>query len=217
MANTPPGSLGSPTPQQLSLIRVKKLDSGTLLHRVHPNQFGATAFNPTSSGSARFSPITDDKGQVIPTIYSASSYQSALMETVFHDISLTVNFQHIDVSNIQHLVYSKIIITNEIKLADFTRVGLLRIGVDRIQMIDSPKCFYQGTREWAAAIHAQRPDLQGIYWVSRQDDQAWACILFEDRLGPNPVVSNGGSDSIISGPAEFELYELAETLRVSIT
>lgn len=49
------------------------LKAGTEVHRVHPSIYGPCEFNPTSLGNARFSPIRDRKGNVIPTIYAAEA------------------------------------------------------------------------------------------------------------------------------------------------
>ena len=51
-------------------------------------------------------------------------------------------------------------------------------------MIDTEKDRYPATRAWAAALHAQCPDIQGLCWTSRQDDSAQAVMLFGDRIVP---------------------------------
>ena len=68
-------------------------------------------------------------------------------------------------------------------LADLGSKALRKLGVQRRQLIDTEKDQYPLTRQWAEAIHAQHPDVQGLCWVSRQDDGAKALVLFGDRLG----------------------------------
>ena len=65
-------------------LRYIDIKTGTRLHRVHPEQFGATEFNPRF-GNARFSPIKRANGTDIPTMYAGSDFNCALMESVFHE------------------------------------------------------------------------------------------------------------------------------------
>jgi hypothetical protein len=44
------------------------------------------SFNPNPLGNARFSPIRDAAGNVISTLYAATTPQGGLMETIFHDV-----------------------------------------------------------------------------------------------------------------------------------
>jgi hypothetical protein len=38
-------------------------------------------------GNARFSPIKDSDGASIPTLYGGTSFDCAVMETLFHDVA----------------------------------------------------------------------------------------------------------------------------------
>lgn len=53
---------------------------GIQLHRVHPAMFGAADFNPTDT--ARFSPIRDAHGKVIPTIYATETFPCTACEII---------------------------------------------------------------------------------------------------------------------------------------
>lgn len=76
---------------------------------------------------------------------------------------------------------------------------------------------YPLTRKWAAAIHAQSPDIQGMCWTSRQDDGARAVILFGDRISPGALEQVGASRSLIGDSAAYgELLDLAEKIGVNI-
>ena len=63
--------------------------SGRTMHRVHDAAYAANLFNPSPTGNARFSPIRDEAGAVIPTLYAATTPRGALMETIFHDVPYT--------------------------------------------------------------------------------------------------------------------------------
>ena len=45
-------------------------------------RFAADGFNNTKNGSARFSPIYDDNGDIIPTIYGAETFRCATAEII---------------------------------------------------------------------------------------------------------------------------------------
>ncbi len=55
-------------------------------------------------------------------------------------------------------------------------------GLQRRDLIDTPKSIYARTVHWAAAIHAAAPDLDGSVWTSRQCDPERCVILFGDRV-----------------------------------
>jgi hypothetical protein len=56
------------------------------MYRVHDAIYAVDQFNPSPKGNARFSPILDPSGKVIPTLYAATTPRGALMESVFRDI-----------------------------------------------------------------------------------------------------------------------------------
>ncbi|MFT3803520.1 MAG: RES family NAD+ phosphorylase [Burkholderiaceae bacterium] len=84
----PAGKPSSATPEPSSDLQVTltELAEGTVLHRVHQSEYRADQFNPGVRGNARFSPIQDNQGQAIPTLYAGTTLPCALMETVFHDV-----------------------------------------------------------------------------------------------------------------------------------
>lgn len=67
-----------------SMVTVHTLPAGTLLHRIHPDQYGPVEFNPGTVGNARFSPIQTPAGKAIPTMYAGEDFDCAAMETVYH-------------------------------------------------------------------------------------------------------------------------------------
>jgi hypothetical protein len=156
--------------------------------RVYTRSFGAAGFNATGRGNARFSPLKDLDGQVVPTLYAGTTLEVALMETVLHDLPspsagfiLTLD-PRIESRRVAHLRT-----TTPLRLADFTSLGLRRLGLQRADVIDSSKSGYAVTRQLAEWLYRSRPDLQGIWWTSRQDDRAQALLLFATRVPPSPL------------------------------
>lgn len=66
------------------------LSKGTVLHRVHHEHYSADQFNPGVRGNARFSPIRNAEGDPIPTLYAGVTKACAMMETIFHDVSIAI-------------------------------------------------------------------------------------------------------------------------------
>jgi len=94
---------------------------------------------------------------------------------------------------------------------------LRKLGVTRRQLIDTDKDQYPVTRQWAAAIHHQCPQAQGLCWVSRQDDSARALMLFGDRIADDALRPHGDSSSLLDdGNAYDAILDLAKRIGATI-
>jgi hypothetical protein len=69
-----------------SKINLTPWGVGATMHRVHETTYAVDQFNSSPEGNARFSPIHDPSGSVIPTLYAATTPRGALMESVFRDV-----------------------------------------------------------------------------------------------------------------------------------
>lgn len=207
----------TPAPPVTLHVTLTELPQGNLLHRVHQNQYRADQFNPGVQGNARFSPILDDKGNPIPTLYGGTTMDCALMETIFHDIPHTAGFKSFDSGKLGGQVHSILKIAQPLQLVDLASVPLRKLGVTRKQLIDTEKDQYPATRKWAEAIYQQYPQVQGLSWISRQDDSARAVVLFGDRITQSALRSNDTSRSLLEdGDAYDALLDLAERIGVSV-
>lgn len=184
--------------------------------RVHSDEYAGSQFNPGLKGNARFSPIRDTRREPIPTLYAADTFEAALMESVFHDVPHAPGFKQFDKRKLEGQVHSKVRATQDLKLADLTSKPLRKLGVKRDQLIDTEKDQYPNTREWAKAIHAQHPDIQGLHWTSRQDDSARAVMLFGDRIPEGVLHQVGDSRSLLKDDAYGEILNLAEVIGVNV-
>jgi hypothetical protein len=153
------------------------------LWRVHPASYRATEFNPTKSGNARFSPIRQPDGAIIPVLYGASTLAGAIMETVFHDVPTPPGGYILDIEDLreQHLVVSRVRPKRRLQAVDLSTKGLKRLGLHRTDLIDTPVTAYSLTRAWGEWLHGAT-SARGLLWTSRQDDAARAVALFGDRL-----------------------------------
>ncbi|MBS3912772.1 MAG: RES family NAD+ phosphorylase [Hydrogenophaga sp.] len=207
----------TPSPPVAPAVTSVKLPKSSLLHRVHLADYGATVFNPGLRGNARFSPIVNAGGTAIPTMYAGSTFACAAMETVFHDVPFCQGLKTIDEAKFASQVHSTFLTKSDLQLADLRSIALRKLGVSREQLIATEKDQYPYTREWAAAIHTAFPDIQGLFWISRQDDDAKAYMFFGDRIPAGTLVQTGTSCSLLDDKNTYAgLLDLAERLDVCI-
>lgn len=210
-------SSSTPVPPDNLHATLTSIATGEVLHRVHLGKYQADQFNPGVYGNARFSPIQDGHGKPIPTLYGGTTIDCALMESVFHDVPHTAGFKSFDKDNLVEQVHSVVQVQQELQLVDLTSVPLRKLGVTRKQLIDTEKDQYPATRKWAEAIHAQCPQAQGLFWVSRQDDSARAVVLFGDRVPEKALRPEGASRSLLDDADAYDaVLDLADRIGVNI-
>lgn len=216
----PPAATDShltPKPPATLHVTLITLSREQVLHRVHSDEYEGDQFNPGVKGNARFSPIRTAKGDPIPTIYAADTFDAALMESVFHDVPHAPGFKQFDKRKLEGQEHSKVQVTQDLKLADLTSKPLRKLGPTRKQLIDTEKDQYPKTREWAQAIHEQHLDIQGLYWTSRQDDSARSVMLFGDRVPEGTLQQVGDSRSLLKDEQAYgEVLDVAEVIGVVI-
>ncbi len=190
---------------------------GEQLHRIHDSKYAGNAFNPSRKGNARFSPIVDPSGAVIPTLYAGTTLDCALMETIFHDVPFKAGFKPLSRTRMVGKVHSILISNLDLKLIDLGTIPLRRLGVNRAHLIDTTKAHYPETRQWAESLYAQFPHAQGLRWTSRQDDGAHAIMLFGNRIDSSRLVVAGPvSPMLIDDIAAAPVIDLAVRLGVTL-
>jgi hypothetical protein len=195
------------------------LRAGETLHRIHPDAFKAAQFNDTRDGAARFSPIDDASGRVVPTIYGAQSFEVAVTETILRCPDTPPDPKSSQPTIIYprdhaHRAYSAVTTRHDMKLIDLTTAGQRALGVDRGALLAGPKSTYPMTQSWAAALHHGFPEAQGLYYSSHQYGPAWAVVLFGDRLPPDPL-QEIRSEAVSDPDCHKRIKALAKTLGMS--
>jgi hypothetical protein len=213
-----PARIPEPLADLGALITVMTWRQNTLIHRVHLDDYAGDAFNPGNHGNARFSPIMDVHGRSIPTLYGGTTFDCAAMETVFHDVPFTAGLKTFDRTlKLARQVYTQLTPQRDLNLADLSTTALRKLGIARNQLIDTEKDIYPQTRAWAEAIHRACPTLDGLSWVSRQDDRARALMLFGDRMRRADLHRHGETRSIQSDLAVHnDLLGLADRIGVKM-
>ena len=210
-------SVPEPRKDLNTLIQTMTWPSGQVIHRIHLSLYGGSAFNPGTRGNARFSPIRDAAGASIPTLYGGTSFDCAAMETVFHDVPIAPGLKTFDQVKLAEQVYSTVTTQGDLVLADLSSTALRSLGLRRVDLIDTEKDQYPGTRKWAEAIHGQCPTIEGLCWVSRQDDRARAVVLFGDRIPAGDLTLAAATRSILHDPELFtDLLILAGRIGVNL-
>ena len=208
---------GLPPPPKRLQATLVTWGGGLEFHRIHDLAFGGSAFNISTKGNARFSPITDDAGALIPTLYAGTTLDCALMETIFHDVPFKAGFKPFSKLKMDGKVHSDLKPTANFRLIDLSTLALHKLGVKRTQLIDTTKAHYPATRRWAQALYTQFPDAQGLRWTSRQDDQAHALMLFGTRISPSALGWAGSSESLLlGGHAQPSVIDLATRIGVTL-
>lgn len=204
-----------PVPGETIHLRFKTLKAGSTLHRFHLKAFHATAFNNTHLGNARFSPIRDTAGAIIPTIYGGSTFDCAAMETIFRDVPYAPPPKYLSKSDLAGSTYSLLRVTQDLQLIDLSSKALRTLNIRRNELIDTERDQYPATRKWAEAFHAHAPHAQGITWISRQDDTAEVVVLFGDRVEASALSLTGLSRDAFDEEEVYNgLIDLADTIGV---
>ncbi len=188
---------------------------GKTLYRVHHERYQGNAFNPTRRGNARFSPVADRSGNVIPTLYAGGTVNCALMETVFHNVPYKPGFKWFSLSILDGQVCSALTLKRDMRLIDLGTIALHKLGINRTQLIDTTEAHYPRTRRLAQAFYEQFPKAQGLRWTSRQDDHAHAVLLFGNRIKPSDLSAEPDPVRlIVDGEAILPVLDLAIRLGV---
>lgn len=206
-----------PKPSSNLKIKIVELPAKTMLWRVHPKRFGPIQFNDSGAGNARFSPIYDSTGKIIPTIYAANSLEASLMETVFHDVATSSGLKIFDSRKFDLMAHCLMINNSKLKLAALHGAALRGLGITERDLIHSPAADYKDTREWAMAIHAQQPDVQGMVWTSRQCSPELAYVFFGDRCPKNIFSAASSSPDLNSTICVSVINALADDMGVILT
>ena len=209
-----------------STMRVGKesyvtLPAGTELHRLHRDRFAPEKFNGTDLGNARFSPIRNAAGAIIPTIYAAESFDCATCEIVLRcpDAPPVVaktglpTFQIVFPSDFADYDHSIVRTTGDLTLVDLTIAGQRKLGVNQNALLAGPRRTYPATRAWAEAIHANCPTADGLYYNSFQLGPQFAVVLFGDRL-PVGALGPVSSRRVADAPCHGEISLLAKGLLI---
>jgi len=172
-------------------------------YRVHDydpvtKRYEPQAFNNSGLGNARFSPLRDHTGNVIPTIYAASTPSGSIAEIVLHDVPTPSTGYILPWSTIKTgKLHISDIAAPDLNLVDLTSMGLRSAGLHPHDLFAGEKPDYPRTRDWALYIWVNIPAAQGLVWMSVRDNTSKVIMLFEDRLPAMAVQWAGMLEPIV--------------------
>lgn len=177
--------------------------------RCHNVRFGPAQFNP-GLGLGRFHPLRDAHGNVVSTLYAAEDLEGAFSETVFHNVPVRGPGKRVRTAGLSPLVVSTLACHRDLKLAQLFGFGLRRLGLTRLKLIEVAKRQYPRTAAWAQALHGCGERIDGLIWVSRQNDGARSIILFGDRVPSSSLRSLAPSLPLKDGPGYEAVLNAAD-------
>lgn len=96
--------------------------------------------------------------------------------------------------------WSEVVTTRDLALVRLAGDGLASLSTTRAELVDGGRGTYPQTRAWAQALAAALPEVDGLWWESRQAPGRSAVVLFGALRGHRP----GGvrpADLTADGPA----------------
>jgi hypothetical protein len=190
--------------------------AGRPFHRVYRLRHGVDEFNP-GVGDTRFAPLIADAP--VPTMYGGEDETVALLESVFHDVTLgadrIIYHAMLRERGLAHLAASR-----GLRLIDLRDEALASLGLSRPQIVTSGPDHYSCTRQWSRWLYMQRPSGEapdGVMWHSRQaeltgHDRRAVMFLFGDRAPSHYRLVGPGVRNLVEGVGAVLVEEIAESL-----
>jgi hypothetical protein len=168
-----------PRPGHLSPA-IEVLKPGSTLIRVYQRRFGPLDFN-REDAVARFRPVRNTSGAVVPTAYVAHDQETAIAEAVLRGVSALnrgAPRRRLFGLEVDGLDMARLRTTRPLRLVRLHGLGLARLNLLREHVIDTPESEYDYTAAWAQALYGHRGRPHGLVWTSRQNDTSRAFILW---------------------------------------
>ena len=169
----------APRPADLS-PHIEVLKAGATLVRVYQRRLGPLGFNRGNT-VARFRPIRNAAGGVVPTAYGALDYETAIAEAVLRGVSALRRGsprRRLFRLEVDGLEMARLRTARPLRLVRLHGLGLTRLNLLREHVIDCPESEYDYTAAWAQALYGHRSRPHGLVWTSRQNDTSRALILW---------------------------------------
>jgi RES domain len=188
--------------------------AGRPIVRCHNARHGPAEFNRTAS-PGRFRPVRR-RGRIVGTLYGSEDLAGAVSETVFHDLPVGTGPRFVRVEALEPVVASTLAARRVLRLASLHGHGLRRLGATRAQLIDSEADRYAALAAWGQALHDCPAAPDGLVWRSRHFDDAYALLLFGDRVRRRELEVVEPPLPLAIGRGLERLMELAERAGITL-
>ncbi len=210
-----PAGPGLP-PARVEPFGERTLPAGTRLWRVHSTVREPNVFNPCLGKPTRFAPLRDADGTCIPTLYAGRTRDASVFETIFRDLPPLPLPRQVFTRDIDGTAMAELRTSRLLRLAPLFNGDLALVGQSRRTMIECHGlAAYAETARWAEAIHRDLPELDGLLWTSRQQDEAHALLLFGTRVRRDDleIVS---AEPLDRGPGRQWVSDMARAYRIDL-
>jgi hypothetical protein len=193
---------------------IHEWEPGRPIVRCHNVRFGASEFNATA-GPGRFRPVRR-RGRIVGTLYGAEDDAGAISETAFHDVPVRAGPPLVRLSAVTPMVISTLTARRVLRLASLHGHGLRRVRASRAELIESDADQYPALAAWGQALHDCPATPDGIVWRSRHYDDAYALVLFSDRVRRRELDVVEPPLPLALGKGLERLYALAERAGITV-
>jgi RES domain len=208
------GRVPQPPPASDLDPRIHEWEAGRPIVRCHSVRFGASRFN-TGAGPGRFRPVRR-KSRIVGTLYGAEDDAGAISETAFHDVPVRTGPPLVRLSALTSMVISTLTARRALRLASLHGHGLRRIRASKAELIESDADRYPALAAWGQALHDCPAMPDGIVWRSRHYDDAYALVLFGDRVRDRELELVEPPLPLALGRGLERLYVLAERAGITL-
>ena len=204
----------APGPAEDFAVRAVTTEDVPVWYHVYNNATYPTTATTFAEGwgDTRFAPINQPDGTPVHTYYVASSREAVYMESVLHNVSLSLPGVF-ETASLRHFQLVKLQLETSLDFVSFHTLDLPRLKLTRAQLIDSLTDCYPETRAWSQAAHLQRPASQAIGYGSRRNDSGRCLMLFKQRLS-NPPFTVLEERCLANPPLRKEVLELVRSLGI---
>jgi hypothetical protein len=193
---------------------VTEWEASRRIVRCHNARHGPAEFNRTAS-PGRFRPVRG-RGRIVGTLYGSEDLAGAVSETVFHELPVGSGPRFLRVEALVPMVASTLSSRQVLRLASLHGHGLRRLGATRAQLIDPEADRYPELAAWGQALHDCPAESDGLAWRSRHYDDAYALLLFGDRVRRRDLEVVEPPLPLAVGRGLERLLELAERAGITL-
>jgi hypothetical protein len=152
----------------------------------------------------------------VGTLYGAEDDAGAISETAFHDVPVRAVPPLARLSALTSMVISTLAARRLLRLASLHGHGLRRVRATKTELIESDADQYPALAAWGQALHDCPAKPDGIVWRSRHYDDAYALVLFGDRVRRRELDVLEPPLPLALGRGLERLYVLAERAGITL-
>ena len=125
---------------------VVTFEAGALLERIHDRHYRPNEFNPCNGAPTRFAPIQDLQGDCVPSLYAGDTLESAIYETIFHDIPAEARRKTVPRMLVEGRAHGRLEVLRDLKLASLRGPDLKKWRISRDSLTMTSLKLYPASR-----------------------------------------------------------------------